>query len=101
MENKSVVELADVSPLCPARPRVPQLDEFARGELGVSVGQLAVARSLANPAVRVAIVGTRDPEHVKETLLAADLELDGPTLSRIDTIMRDATPLAGPSPASV
>jgi aryl-alcohol dehydrogenase-like predicted oxidoreductase len=77
--------------------KVEELKEFARRDLGVTVGQLAVAWTLANPAVHVAIVGTRSPEHVKEMLAAVDLELDSQTLSHIDAIMHDAAPVAGPT----
>ena len=45
---------------------VSELAEFARRDLGITIGQLAVAWTLANPAVHVAIVGTRNPDHVQE-----------------------------------
>jgi aryl-alcohol dehydrogenase-like predicted oxidoreductase len=48
--------------------------------------------------VDVAIVGTRDPEHVDEAIGAAELELGGDVLRRIEQIMVDTTPVAGPSP---
>ena len=80
---------------------VQELAAFAKGQLGITLGQLAVAWTLANPAVHVAIVGTRNPSHVQEALDAVDVTLDEPTLTRIDEIMRDATPLAGPSPETV
>jgi aryl-alcohol dehydrogenase-like predicted oxidoreductase len=80
---------------------VAELEKLARDELGTSVSRLAVAWTLANPAVHVAIVGTRDPGHVDDAIAAADLHLDDQALSRIDTIMRTAVAAAGPSPASV
>ena len=67
-------------------------------ELGLSLSQLAVAWTLANPAVHVAIVGTRNPAHVDGDLAAADIELDADVLARIDEITRDARPIAGPAP---
>ena len=67
-------------------------------DLGVTLGQLAVAWTLANPAVHVAIVGTRDPRHVDEAVAAADLDLDDEVMGRIDRIMADATTVTGPSP---
>jgi aryl-alcohol dehydrogenase-like predicted oxidoreductase len=80
---------------------VSELRQLATEELGVTLPQLAIGWTLANPAVHVAIVGTRDPDHVDEALAAADLDLDDEAMHRIDQIMVDATPVAGPSPESV
>ena len=77
---------------------VAELERLARDELGVSLSQLAVAWTLANPAVQVAIVGTRNAAHVDEAVAAADLTLEPATLKRIDEIMAGAGPVAGPSP---
>jgi aryl-alcohol dehydrogenase-like predicted oxidoreductase len=77
---------------------VAELERLARRELGMSLSQLAVAWTLANPAVHVAIVGTRNPAHVKEAVAAAALTLEPAALKRIDEIMRGARPVAGPSP---
>jgi aryl-alcohol dehydrogenase-like predicted oxidoreductase len=76
---------------------VAQLRALAT-ERGVTLAQLATAWVLANPAVHVAIVGTRDPAHVDEALAAAELDLDDEVMGRIDRIMSAATPVAGPSP---
>jgi predicted MFS family arabinose efflux permease len=43
----------------------------------------------------------RDPDHVDEALVAADIHLDNQLLQRIDQIMADAVPMAGPSPEAV
>ena len=80
---------------------VAALEQLAHDELGVPVSRLAVAWTLANPAVDVAIVGTRSPAHVDDAIAAADLELDDQVLSRIDDIMRDAVTVGGPSPETV
>lgn len=77
---------------------VARLERLAEGELGISLGRLAVAWTLANPAVDVAIVGTRNPAHVDDAVAAADLKLDPDVLEHIDEIMGDAQPIAGPSP---
>lgn len=77
---------------------VAELERLATGDLGITLSQLAVAWTLANPAVHVAIVGTRDPAHVDEAIGAADVDLDAATLQRIDEIMRSAVPVGGPSP---
>jgi aryl-alcohol dehydrogenase-like predicted oxidoreductase len=77
---------------------VTRLQELAAQELGVTLAQLAVAWTLSNAAVDVAIVGTRNPEHVDEALGAAELELSADVLQRIEQIMADTTPVSGPSP---
>jgi aryl-alcohol dehydrogenase-like predicted oxidoreductase len=53
---------------------------------------------LANPAVDVAIVGTRDPGHIDEALAASEIKLDQEVMRRVDEIMADAAPVSGPSP---
>ena len=78
--------------------KVTDLDRLAREDLGITLSQLAMAWTLANPAVHVAIVGTRDPAHVDEAVAAASISLDGAVVGRIDEIMRGTAPVAGPSP---
>ncbi len=80
---------------------VGQLEALARDELGTSVSNLAIAWTLANPAVDVAIVGTRSARHITDAIAAASLELDDAVLARIDTIMQAAATAAGPTPDSV
>ena len=76
---------------------VGRLDAMAR-DRGVSLPQLAVAWTLANPAVHVAIVGARHPEHLDATATAGDLELSKSDLGVIDDILAGAVPVSGPSP---
>ncbi|HUA12535.1 MAG TPA: aldo/keto reductase [Solirubrobacteraceae bacterium] len=76
---------------------VGELERFA-AELGVSLSRLAVAWTLANGAVDVAIVGARSRAHIEDSVAAARLVLSDADLERIDRIMRDAIPIAGPSP---
>jgi hypothetical protein len=80
---------------------VARLQDLATGELGITLAQLATAWTLAHPAVHVAIVGTRNPDHIDEALSAADLDLDAEVLERIDQIMVNATPVSGPSPEAM
>ncbi len=80
---------------------VRSLSLLAREELSASVSQLAVAWTLANPAVHVAIVGTRSASHIDDAISAAELQLSKAVLARIDEIMRAAQPTAGPAPESV
>jgi aryl-alcohol dehydrogenase-like predicted oxidoreductase len=67
-------------------------------ELGITVAQLAIAWALANPAVHTAIVGARKPDQIEETAPAGDVRLDSDDLERIDTVMRGAVTVGGPSP---
>jgi hypothetical protein len=80
---------------------VSKLERLATDELGVPLGQLAVAWTLANPAVHVAIVGTRDPAHVDEAVAASGLQLSSDVLNQIDAVMQGAEPVAGPAPESM
>jgi aryl-alcohol dehydrogenase-like predicted oxidoreductase len=77
---------------------VDRLRKLATDELGITLAQLAIGWTLANPAVDVAIVGTRDPFHVDETVAAAELRLDDAVLIEIAEIMHDAVSVTGPSP---
>jgi aryl-alcohol dehydrogenase-like predicted oxidoreductase len=76
---------------------VHALEKFA-ADRGMTVSQLAIAWTLANPAVQVAIVGARQAHHVQDSLAAADLLLSEADLAAIEEIMASATPVAGPSP---
>ncbi len=76
---------------------VDELERLAR-ELAVSLSRLAIAWTLANPAVDVAIVGARSRAHIEDSIEAAHLVLSEEDLQRIDRIMSDAVPIGGPSP---
>ena len=65
---------------------------------GINVAQLAIAWTLANPAVHVAIVGARNPQQIKATAPAAEVRLTADDLARIDEIVRAEVPVGGPSP---
>jgi aryl-alcohol dehydrogenase-like predicted oxidoreductase len=80
--------------------KVRELERFA-AERDHKVGQLAVAWVLANPAVDVAIVGSRQPRHIEGPVGALDLQLDAGDLAEIDRIMAGAVTAAGPSPEMV
>jgi aryl-alcohol dehydrogenase-like predicted oxidoreductase len=79
---------------------VRELDRFAR-ERGRTVSQLAIAWTLAHPAVDVAIVGARLAAHIEDSVGAAEFELSEQDLAEIDRIMAGAESVAGPSPESV
>jgi aryl-alcohol dehydrogenase-like predicted oxidoreductase len=76
---------------------VRELERLAE-ELGTSVAQLAIAWTLANPAVHVAIVGARSPRHIEEAAAATELRLSDVDLERIDRITADSASIAGPFP---
>jgi aryl-alcohol dehydrogenase-like predicted oxidoreductase len=67
-------------------------------ELGFTLPQLAIGWTLGNPAVQVAIVGTRNADHVDEALAVSAVYLDDEVMQRIDALMADAVQVAGPSP---
>lgn len=79
---------------------VRRLSELAE-ERELTVSQLAIAWTLSNPAVHVAIVGARSPDHIAESVGAADLRLDDEDLAQIEEIMGDSVQVAGPSPETV
>jgi aryl-alcohol dehydrogenase-like predicted oxidoreductase len=80
---------------------VAALNRFAENELDTSVSRLAIAWTLANPAVHVAIVGTRNPKHVDDAIAAASLKLDASAIRRIDEIVAAEVPVGGPSPEAM
>jgi aryl-alcohol dehydrogenase-like predicted oxidoreductase len=77
--------------------RVQELARFA-SELGVSVSRLAIAWTLANPAVDVTIVGARHPGHITDSVAAAELSLSEGDLDRIDEIIAGSAAMDGPHP---
>jgi aryl-alcohol dehydrogenase-like predicted oxidoreductase len=79
---------------------VRELERWAV-ERGHTVSQLAIAWTLAHPAVDVAIVGARRASHIADSIGAVDVELTGDDLAQLDQIMAGAVTVAGPSPESV
>jgi aryl-alcohol dehydrogenase-like predicted oxidoreductase len=79
---------------------VEELKRFA-DETNHTVAQLAVAWTLANPAVDVAIVGACRPEHIEGTTPAAELDLSEDDLREINNIMQGAVMVGGTSPERV
>jgi hypothetical protein len=56
----------------------------------ISLPELAVAWTLANPAVDVAVVGARNPDHLHDTFGAVDVTLSTRDLAEIDRILGNA-----------
>ena len=76
---------------------VEMLKEIAK-QRGITLPQLAVAWTLAQPAVHVTIVGARRPAHLDESAAAADIVLAPDDLVAIETALADAIPVWGPHP---
>lgn len=76
---------------------VDELRRFAE-ERNHSLTEVAVAWTLAQPGVHVAIVGARSPDHIDGSAPAGDLRLSDADLERIDTIVEGAVPVGGPTP---
>jgi aryl-alcohol dehydrogenase-like predicted oxidoreductase len=56
---------------------------------GKTVAQLAIAWVLRRPEVTGAIVGSRKPSHIEETVEAGDWELDSQDIAEIDALLAD------------
>jgi len=67
--------------------KVRKLSEMA-GELGITVGQLALAWILRQPNVASALVGASRPEQVEENAKASGIELSADVLERIEEILK-------------
>ena len=65
---------------------VEKLKEFAN-ERGLTLSQLALAWTLTNPLVSVAIIGTRRPNRLVEDIGALDVQLTPIELGRLETIV--------------
>jgi aryl-alcohol dehydrogenase-like predicted oxidoreductase len=76
---------------------VAELKRFAE-ERGHTVSQLAIAWTLANPAVHVSIVGSRSQRHIEESLGAVEITLSPDDLAEIDRILEGAVQVIGPAP---
>jgi aryl-alcohol dehydrogenase-like predicted oxidoreductase len=74
-----------------------QLQHFAQ-ERGHTISQLAIAWTLAHPAVQVAIVGSRRAGHIEESIGALDVGLSEQDMAEIDEILAGAVPVVGPTP---
>jgi hypothetical protein len=76
---------------------VDHLKQFA-ADRDLSLPVLALAWTLANPAVDAAIVGTRNPAHLTDTVHAIDVRLSQEDLAEIDRMLAGSAPVHGPSP---
>ena len=76
---------------------VAQLERLA-ADLDVTISQLAIAWTLAQPGVHVAIVGAQHLGYLQDSAGAADVTLSDADLAAIEEIMASATPVGGPYP---
>jgi aryl-alcohol dehydrogenase-like predicted oxidoreductase len=79
--------------------KVRELERFAR-DRGHTVSQLAIAWTLAQPGVHVAIVGSRRAAHIEDSVTALELQLTDDDLAAIDGVMTGAVAVGGPTPES-
>ncbi len=81
----------------PSRPEVrakldlvPELEKVA-ADAGVSLIHMALAFTLAHPAISSAIIGPRTMEQLEGCLGASDVALDDSTLDAIDALVPPGT----------
>lgn len=72
-------------------------------ELGISMGQLAIAWVLKNPNVASAIVGASRPDQIIDNIKAIDVVLDDAVMKKIDDVVasvieRDVKQTVSPNP---
>lgn len=67
-------------------------------DLGVTMSQLAIAWTLAQPGVHAAIMGAQHVTYLQDSAGAADVTLSEADLAAIEDIMKSATPVGGPAP---
>jgi aryl-alcohol dehydrogenase-like predicted oxidoreductase len=79
---------------------VRDLSEFAWNR-NTTVAQLAIAWTLANDAVDVAIVGARSPLQIRQTAPAADLLLSPAEMNEIELILGGEVAVGGPAPEAM
>jgi aryl-alcohol dehydrogenase-like predicted oxidoreductase len=60
-------------------------------DAGISMTHMAIAFTLAHPAVTSAIVGPRTPAQLEDLLAGADVRLDAATLDAIDALVPPGT----------
>jgi aryl-alcohol dehydrogenase-like predicted oxidoreductase len=79
---------------------VEQLKEYAAAR-GISLPQLAIAWTISNAAVDVAIVGARRPAHLNDPAAAADVRLTPKDREEIDGVLASAVEIVGPAPEAM
>ena len=67
----------------------------------IALPQLAIAWAISDPAVDVAIVGARHPQHLDDPAAAADIRLSSSDRDEINAILADAVEIVGPAPEAM
>jgi aryl-alcohol dehydrogenase-like predicted oxidoreductase len=75
------------------RARLDAVEELTKlaGEAGLPLTHLATAFVRAHPAVTSVLIGPRKPEHLRDLLAGAEVELSEDVLDRIDEIVPPGT----------
>lgn len=76
---------------------VARLQHLA-ADLGVTISQLAIAWTIAQPGVDVAIIGAQHITYLQDSVGAADVTLTDADLAAIEEILTAASPVGGPYP---
>lgn len=66
--------------------KVGQMSVLAR-ELGITIGQMALAWILRLPQISCVLTGATDPSQVEENMKATEIRLDSEVIGRIDSIL--------------
>jgi aryl-alcohol dehydrogenase-like predicted oxidoreductase len=76
---------------------VAELERLA-AHLGTTISRLAIAWTLAQPGVHVAIVGAQHLNYLEDSAGAVNVTLSAQDLAQIEQIMASARPIGGPYP---
>jgi aryl-alcohol dehydrogenase-like predicted oxidoreductase len=63
--------------------------------------RLAIAWAISNPAVDVAIVGARHPQHLDDPAAAAAIRPGASDRDEIDALLANAVEIVGPAPEAM
>jgi aryl-alcohol dehydrogenase-like predicted oxidoreductase len=103
-EESRAARFLSVSPYFPARfdpsvagnqAKLKLIEELVpvAAEAGLSLTHMALAFTLAHPAVTSAIVGPRTVDQLRDLLAGADVRLDEDTLDAVDAVVQPGTTL--------
>jgi aryl-alcohol dehydrogenase-like predicted oxidoreductase len=79
---------------------VDRLKQYAAAH-EITMPQLAIAWTISNPGVDVAIVGARHPEHLNDPAAAADMHLSSSDRDELNGILANAVEIVGPAPEAM
>jgi aryl-alcohol dehydrogenase-like predicted oxidoreductase len=79
---------------------VERLKRYAAAR-DITLPQLAIAWTISNPDVDVAIIGARQRAHLSDPAAAADIRLSSSDRSEIDAMLANAVEIVGPAPEAM